>query len=132
MGNMVVSYKQILLMIRTKVRWCYNRQASWQNVPVKELAGTGSWHNMRAVRKPLSAQQRRLKDLSGNVVFSHGRAATLAEHLEKRQWAWQYYSAVYLPTSYILVNSGSGDCCGGLPFPSPGGDPPRRLLYGGR
>ena len=71
---------------------------------LKELAGTGAWHNIRALRKPSSVQQGRLKDLSGQFVFSQDRAATLAEHLEKRQWAVRPVAVVFdkLPIADML------------------------------
>ena len=54
---------------------------------LKTLAGTGTWRSVKDIRKPRQVQQGRLRDLNGSLVDSDQRAATLAEYLEKVQWA---------------------------------------------
>ena len=51
------------------------------------LVASGEWGKIRQLRKGFAPKQGRLKDTSGNLVDSDCRADTLAEHLEKVQWA---------------------------------------------
>ena len=48
---------------------------------------TGGWEPIKQLRKAAKPKQGRLKDMSGVFVSSEDRADTLANHLEKVQWA---------------------------------------------
>ena len=52
-----------------------------------EVCSTGSWHSAKILRKPPKPQQGRLRNLAGVLVSTDERSETLAEHLEKIQWA---------------------------------------------
>ena len=54
---------------------------------LEDLAATGDWSQVRRLRKNPKPQQGRLKDSAGHVVRSDRRAETMAEYLEKVQWA---------------------------------------------
>ena len=58
-------------------------KAEW----LKRFCGEGSWQSVKFLRKPAKPQQGRLRNLAGELVESDLRAETLAEHLEKFQWA---------------------------------------------
>ncbi len=47
----------------------------------------GSWSAIRQLRRPRPPQRGKLNNLDGVAVESHERAETLADHLEKVQWA---------------------------------------------
>ena len=52
-----------------------------------DLAGTGSWINLRKLRKPALHSQGRLRGTDGELVSSDARAETFAQYLENVQWA---------------------------------------------
>ena len=51
------------------------------------MLATGSWEEIRKLRKGFTPKQGRLKNYSGEVVSSELRAETFAEYLERDQWA---------------------------------------------
>ena len=58
-------------------------RTSW----LENLTATGDWNEIRKLRKGFVPNQGRLKNMAGDLVESNLRAETLAEHLEKVQWA---------------------------------------------
>ena len=52
-----------------------------------DLLRTGSWQEIRKLRKPVSHKQGRLKDEHGSLVSSEHRSDTMAKHFETVQWA---------------------------------------------
>ena len=61
-----------------------------------QICASGDWDEVRKLRKGLKHQQGRLKNRSGQLVSSEERAETLAEHLEKVQWAVRPTTAMLL------------------------------------
>ena len=59
-----------------------NNRSNW----LRSIAGTKDWTIIRKLRKPVRADQGRLRDLQGNLVFSDKRAETMATYLDKVQW----------------------------------------------
>ena len=73
------------------------------------LAASGNWSALRQLRRPSPPKQGRLTDLSGQLVSSECRAETLAEYLEKVQWAVRPTSLLdpgALSASTLNVNVG--------------------------
>ena len=54
---------------------------------LEQLTVTGDWNEIRKLRKGFAPHQGRLKDMVGDLLASNSRADTLADHLEKVQWA---------------------------------------------
>ena len=54
---------------------------------MNQLTATGSWSEIRKLRKGTTPKQGRLKNDAGDLVESDGRADTLAKYLESVQWA---------------------------------------------
>ena len=65
-------------------------RSSWR----EGLLISGDWQQVRRLRKGFKPSQGRLKDSSGAFVSSELRAETLADHLERIQWAVRPTSAV--------------------------------------
>ena len=61
---------------------------------LKRLLQLGDWGEIRKLRKGFSPKQGRLVNSAGNFVPRNGRAETLAEHLERVQWAVRPTTAV--------------------------------------
>ena len=53
---------------------------------LEDLAGSGSWKDVRYLRSPNKSFQGRLRNLQGDIVFSDQRAESMAEYFEKIQW----------------------------------------------
>ena len=53
---------------------------------LEELASSGDWKAIRKIRKPRAMQQTRLRHVDGDIVATHERANTFADHLETVQW----------------------------------------------
>ena len=58
-----------------------------RSVWLDDLLASGDWQEIRKLKKGVKHQQGRLKNIHGQLVSSEIRANTLAEHLEKIQWA---------------------------------------------
>ena len=54
---------------------------------LQNLVGTGSWDDLKFIRRPKRRQQGRLQNSSGILVDSDARADTLALYLQDVQWA---------------------------------------------
>ena len=72
-------------------------RAAW----LDDLLATGNWDEVRKLKKGLKQQQGRLKNVEGKLVSSEERAETLAQHLEKVQWAVRPTSVAYLASTPI-------------------------------
>ena len=72
--------KLLATMIKHSVK---RDRAAWLDT----LTATGDWNEIRKLRKGFVPKQGRLKNSVGDLVASDMRAETLAEHLEKVQWA---------------------------------------------
>ena len=53
---------------------------------LESLAASGTWTDIRKLRKPPKPTQGRLKDRHGKFVQSDERAETMAQYLEQIQW----------------------------------------------
>ena len=54
---------------------------------LEDLAATGDWTRIRKLRTKPKPQQGRLQDAAGNIVSSEHKGETMAEYLERAQWA---------------------------------------------
>ena len=57
-------------------------RTSW----LQSLLATGSWQEIRKLRKPAQNQQGRIKNNEGVIMDSQHRAEIMAQHLESVQW----------------------------------------------
>ena len=53
---------------------------------LQSLAESGSWADIKKLRKPPRPAQGRLEDIRGKLIESDQRAEAMAEYLEKIQW----------------------------------------------
>ena len=65
-------------------------RAQWLN----GIASTGSWEDVRRLRKKKRPLQGRLRNVEGELVSSDNRADTMAAYLQKVQWAVRPCTAV--------------------------------------
>ena len=76
--------------LNANIKQCVKRdRSSW----LHGLLATGDWSQIRKMRKGFVPQQGRLKDSEGCIVSSERRAETLADHLEKVQWAVRHVTS---------------------------------------
>ena len=61
---------------------------------INDMLKSGDWEQVRRLRKTPRVKQGRLQDLDGNLVESELRSETLAEYLEKVQWAVKFADLV--------------------------------------
>ena len=82
--------KALQKLIKKSIR---NDKSQWLDETVQQ----GTWNDAKLLRKPRKIQQGRLRNLEGDLVSSESRAETLAEYLEKVQWAKRPNIAVDSP-----------------------------------
>ena len=65
-----------------------------KTVWLKELASSGTWEDIRKLRRPRKPAQGRLTNSSGVLVNSDERADTLATYLQDVQWAVRHCNLI--------------------------------------
>ena len=65
-----------------------------KTVWLKELASSGTWEDIRKLRRPRKPAQGRLTKSSGVLVNSDERADTLATYLQDVQWAVRHCNLI--------------------------------------
>ena len=89
-------------------------RAEWLN----RIASTGSWEDVRRLRKKKRPLQGRLRNVDGELVSSDNRAETMASYLKRVQWAVRPCTAVperpalgpALPVSLSPIFAQEVDC----------------------
>ena len=54
---------------------------------LENMLESGSWEDIKRLRKRPAVHSRKLEDQNGRIVESNERAETFADHLERVQWA---------------------------------------------